>query len=141
MKNTIALFAFVVAVCLPCHAAGQNDGKLRAGATAIDITPKIFPLHMPGQFTTRMAESAHDPLHSRALVLDDGKALVGFVTSEAADLLVMRDAQGAEHRVAKAAIEERSKLPTSAMPEGLVADLSVAQFASLLDYIEGMKIK
>jgi hypothetical protein len=37
--------------------------------------------------------------------------------------------------------EERSKLPTSVMPEGLVADLSLAQFASLLDYIEGMKIK
>ena len=70
-----------------------------------------------------------------------GRSLVGFVTSEAAELLVMRDALGAEHRVAKSAIEERSKLPTSVMPEGLVADLSIAQFASLLDFIAGMKIQ
>ena len=75
------------------------------------------------------------------LVLEDGKSLVGFLTSEAADLLVMRDAQGAEQRFAKAAIDEQANLPTSVMPEGLVADLSVAQFASLLDAIEGMRIK
>jgi hypothetical protein len=66
---------------------------------------------------------------------------VGFVTSEAAELLVMRDAQGVEHRVDKATIEERTKLPTSVMPEGLVADLSLSEFASLLDYIEDMKLQ
>jgi len=34
---------------------------------------------MPGLFTTRMAESAHDPLHSRALVLDDGVTTLALV--------------------------------------------------------------
>jgi hypothetical protein len=38
--------------------------------------------------------------------------------------------------VLKRDIEERSQLSTSVMPEGLVNDLSIAQFASLLDYIE-----
>jgi hypothetical protein len=38
-------------------------------------------------------------------------------------------------------LPERAKLPTSVMPEGLVADLSLSQFASLLDSIDGMKIK
>ena len=59
-----------------------------------------------------------------------------WVTSEAADLVVLRDGLGVEHRVPKSDIEERSQLPTSVMPEGLVSDLSIAQFASLLDYIE-----
>jgi hypothetical protein len=66
---------------------------------------------------------------------------VGFVTSEAADQLIMRDVQGAEHRVVKAAIEERSTLPTSSMPEGLAADLSLLEFVSLLDYVEGFKLE
>jgi putative heme-binding domain-containing protein len=73
-----------------------------------------------------------------AITLDDGRQLVGFVTSEAADVVVLRDAQGVEHRVEKSAVDERTKLQTSIMPEGLVADLTVAQFASLIDYIEGL---
>jgi neutral ceramidase len=48
------------------------DPVLRAGAAATDITPKEFPLNMPGGFSPNPAEKVHDPLHARALVLDDG---------------------------------------------------------------------
>jgi len=79
MKQTILLFAFVVAICVPSHAADKGSPTLRAGASAVDITPKMFPLNMPGLFTARMAESAHDPLHARALVLDDGATTLALV--------------------------------------------------------------
>jgi hypothetical protein len=52
------------------HAAEKP--ALRAAAAAVDITPKIFPLNMPGGFSANMAQSAHDPLHARTMVLDDG---------------------------------------------------------------------
>ncbi|MDZ4404421.1 neutral/alkaline non-lysosomal ceramidase N-terminal domain-containing protein [Prosthecobacter sp.] len=52
---------------------------LRAGAAAVDITPNIFPLNMPGGFSANMAEKAHDPFHARALVLDDGKTTLAMV--------------------------------------------------------------
>jgi len=52
---------------------------LRAGAAAVDITPTQFPINMPGGFRANMAEKAHDPLHARALVLDDGKITVAIV--------------------------------------------------------------
>lgn len=74
------------------------------------------------------------------LVLDDGRSLVGFVTSEAADRLLLRDGQGVEHAIPKASIEERKKLPTSIMPEGLAANLSLGQFASLIDYVESLAV-
>lgn len=51
----------------------------RAGAAAVDITPKQFPMNMPGGFTGNQATSAHDPLHARALVLDDGLIKVAMV--------------------------------------------------------------
>jgi hypothetical protein len=38
-----------------------------------DITPREFPLNMPGGFSPNPAESAHDPLNARAIALDDGK--------------------------------------------------------------------
>lgn len=52
---------------------------LRAGSPAVDITSRVFPLNMPGLFTARMADRAHDPLHARALVLDDGATTVALV--------------------------------------------------------------
>ena len=59
------------------NAVGK-DG-LRAGAAAVDVTPKIFPLNMPGGHSANMADSAHDPLNSRALVLDDGRVKLAMV--------------------------------------------------------------
>ena len=79
MKQTILLCAFVVAICVPCHAAEKAAPKLHAGASAVDITPKEFPVNMPGLFTPRMVQRVHDPLHARALVLDDGTTTVALV--------------------------------------------------------------
>ncbi|MCE9534356.1 MAG: neutral/alkaline non-lysosomal ceramidase N-terminal domain-containing protein [Planctomycetes bacterium] len=60
-------------------AIAQDAPAIRAGAAAIDITPKKFPLNMPGGFAANMAEKANDPLHARALVLDDGKTVIALV--------------------------------------------------------------
>lgn len=59
---------------LPFAAAAADQGArlLRAGAAAVDISPKEFPVNMPGLFTENIADRLHDPLHARALVLDDG---------------------------------------------------------------------
>ena len=51
---------------------GPPEKEFRAGAAAVDVTPQAWPLPMVGSFRYRPAESAHDPLHARALVLDDG---------------------------------------------------------------------
>ena len=66
-------------VCRPLGAADQPAPGLRAGAAAVDITPKLFPLNMPGGFSANMAEGAHDPLYARALVLDDGTTTLALV--------------------------------------------------------------
>ena len=72
------LFALCVLPTLATSVLAQN-ATLRAGAAAVDITPKIFPLNMPGGFTANLAQSAHDPLHARALVLADGATTLALV--------------------------------------------------------------
>lgn len=69
------------AICVSWSLGGfaQEGPKLRAGAAAVDITPLEFPLNMPGGFSANMAESAHDPFHSRALVLSDGETTLAMV--------------------------------------------------------------
>jgi neutral ceramidase len=79
MKPIILLSAFLVAMCVPSPAAEEAALKLRAGASAVDVTPKEFPVNMPGLFTPRMVEKVHDPLHARALVLNDGTTTVALV--------------------------------------------------------------
>ena len=74
----LLLFALCVLPTLATSVLAQN-ATLRAGAAAVDITPKVFPLNMPGGFTANMAQSAHDPLHARALVLADGATTLALV--------------------------------------------------------------
>ncbi len=44
----------------------------RAGAFAMDITPRQFPVIINGGMLERTANKVVDPLHARCLVLDDG---------------------------------------------------------------------
>lgn len=60
------------------YAADKPPG-FRAGAAVADITPREFPINMPGGHSANMAQSAHDPLNSRALVLDDGNTMLAMV--------------------------------------------------------------
>lgn len=70
-----------LALCLVLTSLVHADDAptLRAGAAAVDITPTQFPMNMPGGFSANLAEKAHDPFHSRALVLDDGKTSLAMV--------------------------------------------------------------
>ncbi|NBO92446.1 MAG: hypothetical protein EBV06_09085 [Planctomycetia bacterium] len=56
-----------------------SGSRIAAGAAAVDITPKEFPLNMPGGFNENLAKKAHDPLYVRAIVLDDGSLTVALV--------------------------------------------------------------
>lgn len=60
-------------------ASTHLNASLRAGAAAVDITPRLWPVYLRGSFFVKPAESAHDPLHARALVLEDGRAKMALV--------------------------------------------------------------
>ena len=134
----------ITSLLLTLALIGCRTGEEGIGASSAGLGPSLA--NAAGIYNRKqLAESVLLPNKSIAqgfattvLTLDDGRQLTGFVTSEAADLVKLRDAQGVEHTIAKPTIEARTKLPTSVMPEGLVADLTIAQFASLLDYIEAI---
>lgn len=69
-------------------------------------------------------------------VLKKGDPVMGFVVQESATEVTIRNQTGAEQKIAVADIQERQKLPTSLMPPGLMNQLTVKDFASLLDYLE-----
>lgn len=68
--------------------------------------------------------------------MKDGTEYDGFVVREAADAVTIRTITAAEETLPVAQISKREKMERSLMPEGLVAGLTVREFASLLEYIE-----
>jgi len=73
-----ALQMSILPLMLPSLLLAQTP-VFRAGAAAVDVTPKNFPMNMPGGFSANLAESAHDPLHARAIVLADGSTTLAMV--------------------------------------------------------------
>ena len=81
-----ALYCAVVLgiACLPAIASAADPPatpakQFRAGTAAVDITPDWFPIVVNGGFQPHYAQKAHDPLHARCLVLDDGQTRLAIV--------------------------------------------------------------
>ncbi len=109
-RRVFCLVAFALAIWLaaPCVgiASDQERAALRAGAAAVDISPQQFPVNMPGGFSANMAESVHDPVFARALVLADDQIELAIVVVD--NLGIAR--QVADE--ARAIIVERCGIPT-----------------------------
>lgn len=91
-------------------ASAQNPtGQLRAGAYAQDITPEKFPISVNGGFQDRQATRAHDPLHARCLVLDDGRT--ALVLAVVDSCMIPRDILDN----AKAIASKKTGIPASHM--------------------------
>lgn len=68
--------------------------------------------------------------------LNKGDPFMGFVVQESATEVVIRNQAGTEQKIPVADITDRQKLPNSLMPPGLINQMTVKDFASLLDYLE-----
>src|SRR4051794_24899291 len=78
---------------------------LGAGAFAQDVTPEKFPISVNGNMTDKKATSAHDPLHARCLVLDDGKTKLAIVVVDSC--MIPKEI----HDAAKALAEKKTGIP------------------------------
>src|SRR5436309_11559025 len=74
MLRVIVASVFCLTITAQLHAA-----KLRAGASAIDITPTAFPVIVNGMFEERIATKALDPIFAKCIVLDDGTTKIALV--------------------------------------------------------------
>src|SRR5262249_5134256 len=73
-----------VSLALSAPLVLAQEGKpssrvFRAGAHAVDITPETYPIAMVGQIRNEVPKGAHDRLHARGLVIDDGNTAVAIV--------------------------------------------------------------
>ncbi len=93
------------------HTCRADDGSLQAGAVAMDITPlpEHYPISVNGGMSDRLATEAHDPLHARCIVLDDGSTSLAIVVCDSC--MIPRDV----FDIAKARASEATGIPTQNM--------------------------
>lgn len=80
MLRSLALVILVLLANVVSLSAQEK--KFRAAAYAQDITPVKFPISVNGGMTDRQATKAHDKLHARCLVLDDGTTTIAIVVCD-----------------------------------------------------------
>jgi putative membrane-bound dehydrogenase-like protein len=121
--------------CAKCHTVSKAD-PLRG-----PYLPQVAKTYKREQ----LAESILDPSKSIAqgfateiFILDDGTQLTGFITSENAEEVTIRDKDAKETKIPVATIEARVKQTISVMPEGLVKDSTLSDLVSLLDYLQSI---
>ena len=126
---------FNKAACNSCHTVSEDEPQ--KGPYLGNIAA-IYPRNELAEAILNPGKSIAQGFATNLVTLKDGNAVMGFITSETTDQLIMRDMASQEHQLAKADITERTKMPNSMMPAGLMHNFSVKEFASLLDYIVGL---
>ena len=121
--------------CATCHTVDQTSP---AKGPYLGSIAKIYRRHQLAEAILMPNKTIAQGFKTNLLLLDTGITLTGFITNESSDSLTLRDAAGKEHRIKTASIDERMTLPTSVMPAGLLKQVSIHEFASLLDYIESL---
>jgi putative heme-binding domain-containing protein len=69
----------------------------------------------------------------------DGQQLVGLISSETDDELVMKLIGGVQRRVPKRTVAERKRLDSSLMPPGLQGTMSQADLVNLVEYLSTLQ--
>lgn len=126
---------FLQAGCVACHTVSKDEAQRGPYLGTIADTYQ----------RPALAEAILDPNKTLAqgfvtnlFEMADGTTQLGFVTTEAADKVVIRNVAAEEVTLATADIRKRDKLPTSLMPPGLMLNFSAKDFASLLDYLQSL---
>jgi len=76
------LFLLVFSASIALQANVGDSAPLRAGASAVDVSPRKFPVSLRSGKALD-ASAIHDPLHARAIVLDDGQTTLAIVVLDA----------------------------------------------------------
>lgn len=127
-----------VATCTACHRANGVGGAigpdLSTIATKYDRAFLIESVLYP-------SKQILDGYHTVSVTMKNGESFSGFIRSQTETETLLVDVAGAPHPLPREQIAKIAESPTSLMPEGLHAALSLAEFADLIGYLESLKEK
>jgi len=121
-------------ICAACHQYGGGEG------TAFGPDLGEVRSHLPGSLLTdilRPNQSIADGYELWLAQLTDGSTISGIIASETPSAVTFRRMGGATTAVGRSQITSMRVADVSAMPEGLDAQIDVAQMADQIAFIRG----
>jgi putative membrane-bound dehydrogenase-like protein len=122
--------------CVTCHTTA--DGQTPKGPHLVDIGKRYKADELVESILKPSAKIAQG-YETYVFSTLDGRVFTGFVVSEGADAVLIREPTSVQRELKQAEIEARVQQRQSAMPEGLVANLKPDQLADLLAYLQSLK--
>jgi neutral ceramidase len=80
----LAAVSLSLAAFVGCQSAGERQApetSLQVGAAELDVTPPVG-YRMAGYFNERISTAIHDPLHAKAIVMQQGRVMFAFVFTD-----------------------------------------------------------
>ncbi|QEH39132.1 Cytochrome c [Aquisphaera giovannonii] len=121
--------------CVTCHTVRRDEPAKGPSLAEVSKTYKRREL---AEQVLSPSKNIAKGYATQVFALNDGTVFEGFVVRETPEALTVRNVSAQEKTIPAGDVEDRKTLAKSVMPEGLVANLTVKDFASLLDYLEGL---
>jgi putative membrane-bound dehydrogenase-like protein len=122
--------------CVACHT--YEDGQAPKGPHLVDIGKRSKADELVESILKPSAKIAQG-FETWAFTTVKGRVVTGFVVSESADAVEIREVTGVRRELLQKEIEGRKKEEQSMMPAGLADALTPEQLADLLAYLQSLK--
>jgi putative membrane-bound dehydrogenase-like protein len=119
--------------CIACHT--DADGQTPKGPHLVDIGKRYSAAELVESILKPSAKIAQG-FETYRFDSTDGKVYTGFVVSESARSVLVRDASGVQRELKLSQIESRTILKESMMPDGIVANLTPEDLGDLIAYLQ-----
>jgi putative heme-binding domain-containing protein len=130
-RGRVLFFGNTVA-CASCHRIDEDGGTVGPDLTRIGAVRSGNDLLESVLFPSASFAQGYEPYTAAT---KDGRILSGMIARQDADVLVLRDASGAESRLPRGEIEEIRPGETSLMPEGLGRVLLPSELGDLIAFL------
>jgi putative membrane-bound dehydrogenase-like protein len=122
--------------CMKCHKVNGEGGEIGPDLSTIGTQ---FDRVQLAESVLYPSKSIREGFQQIVVLTRDGRSLTGLVRSESSETLTLRDAEGKDHTVRKADLEERTASKVSLMPEGMYVGLSLDSFSDLVAYLQSLR--
>jgi putative heme-binding domain-containing protein len=119
-------------LCLKCHTVNKQGGQIGPDLSAIGKKASrenlLESILLP-------SKAVADQYVSWVIETQNGIVLTGLIVEDAADHVLLRDANGKDTRIDKKSIASRSKSPSSLMPGDLIGAMTNADLVDVVEYL------